>query len=130
VVKRISITIDEDLYNQLNRAMVKLGESNRSRFLANLVREALKELEQGVSNFALVIVVYDHRVGEVDKTLTEIQHEYRDIIRVTTHIHLDERHCAEVLHVLGDASRVEELVRSISLLRRGLKYVKVVPVAY
>jgi len=130
MVKRISITIDEDLYNQLNRAMVKLGESNRSRFFANLVREALKELEQGASNFALVIVVYDHRVGEVDKTLTEIQHEYRDIIRVTTHIHLDEKHCAEVLHVLGDVSRVEELVRSISLLRRGLKYVKVVPITY
>ncbi|MEL9991275.1 MAG: CopG family ribbon-helix-helix protein [Thermoproteus sp.] len=130
MVKRISITLDDSVYKHLDAAMASAGETNRSRFIANLVEQALVEYGRVKANFALIVLVFDHTVGEVDKVLTEIQHDYRDVIKVTTHIHLDEKNCAEVVHAAGDPDRIEELARRVKQLKRGLKFVRVVPVAY
>jgi len=123
-VRRISIALEEDVYRLIDKAMLSLGETNRSRFISSLISNCLAESAFEGEVFGLVVMVYDHEVGEVDKALTHIQHEYRDLIRVTTHVHLGERDCAEVIHVVGSAQKVQELLRDISRVRKGLKYLR------
>lgn len=126
-MRRITITIDDELYKAMEEAMAKLGEANRSRFIASAISSYLAEASPPEGRvFALIIVVFDHEVGEVDKEITSIQHEYRDVIRVSTHIHLTEDLCAEVIHIVGDSSKVREIANRLSRIERGVKYFKVV----
>lgn len=123
-IRRVSIALEEDVYKLIDKAMLSLGETNRSRFISSLLSNCLAEQIAEGNVFGLVVMVYDHEIGEVDKALTHIQHEYRDLIRVSTHVHLGERDCAEVIHVVGDVQRVQSLMREISQVRRGLKFLR------
>lgn len=126
-MRRISITIDDDLYEMMEKTLAKLGEVNRSRFITSALNNYLSEVmipEEG-QVFSLVVIIFNHEVGEVDKEITSVQHDYRDIIKVTTHIHLTEDLCAEVIHIVGDSRRVREIVNRLSKIERGVKYLRV-----
>ncbi|AFA38937.1 putative transcriptional regulator [Pyrobaculum oguniense TE7] len=124
-MKRISLTLDDKLYKEMENAMSILGETNRSRFVASIIAEKISELVQKPMA-SIIIYIYDHEVGEVAKNLTEIQHEFRDVIRASTHIHLDDRNCLEVIHALGDSERIRGLVTRMSRVGRGLRFLRVV----
>ncbi len=124
-MKRISLALDDKLYKEMENAMSVLGETNRSRFVASIIAEKISELVQRPMA-SIIVYIYDHEVGDVAKTLTEIQHEFRDVIRAATHIHLDDRNCLEVIHALGDSERIRELVTRMSRVGRGLKFLRVV----
>lgn len=126
-MRRITITIDDDLYEMMEKTLAKLGEVNRSRFITSALNNYLSEVmipEDG-QVFSLVVIIFNHEVGEVDKEITSVQHDYRDIIKVTTHIHLTEDLCAEVIHIVGDSRRVREIVSRLSKIERGVKYLRV-----
>jgi CopG family nickel-responsive transcriptional regulator len=124
-MKRISLALDDELYKKLELAMATLGETNRSRFVASLIAEKVAEIvETPVAS--VIVFVYDHKVGEVSKALTEVQHDYRDVIRASTHVHLDGRNCLEVIHAVGTGERIRELVWRISRIGRGLRFLRVV----
>ncbi|MCY0891344.1 MAG: CopG family ribbon-helix-helix protein [Nitrososphaerota archaeon] len=124
-MKRISLTLDDKLYKEMENAMSILGETNRSRFVASIIAEKISELVQKPMA-SIIVYIYDHEVGEVAKNLTEIQHEFRDVIRASTHIHLDDRNCLEVIHALGDSERIRGLVTRMSRVGRGLRFLRVV----
>lgn len=124
-MKRISLALDDKLYREIENVMSIVGETNRSRFIASIIAEKISEIVQRPMA-SIIVYVYDHEVGEVVKNVTEIQHEFRDVIRATTHIHLDDRNCLEVIHALGDSDRIKELVTRISRIGRGLKHLRVV----
>jgi len=124
-MKRISLALDDKLYREIENVMSIVGETNRSRFIASIIAEKISEIVQRPM-VSIIVYVYDHEVGEVVKNLTEIQHEFRDVIRITTDIHLDDRNCLEVIHALGDSDRIRELVTRISRIGRGLKHLRVV----
>jgi CopG family nickel-responsive transcriptional regulator len=124
-MKRISLALDDMLYREIENVMSIVGETNRSRFIASIIAEKISEIVQRPM-VSIIVYVYDHEVGEVVKNLTEIQHEFRDVIRITTDIHLDDRNCLEVIHALGDSDRIKELVTRISRIGRGLKYLRVI----
>ncbi|ABL87375.1 transcriptional regulator, CopG family [Pyrobaculum islandicum DSM 4184] len=125
MVRRISIVLDDELYKEMERYMTEIGEVNRSRFIASLIAEKVGEAAK-TPVASLIAIVYDHEVGDVAKHLTEVQHDFNDIIRVATHVHLDERNCLEVIHAVGDAQRIRELTSRISRIGRGIRYLKVV----
>lgn len=124
-MKRISLTLDDKLYKEMENAMSLLGETNRSRFVASIIADKISELVQKPMA-SIIVYIYDHEVGEVAKNLTEIQHEFRDVIRASTHIHLDDRNCLEVIHALGDSERIRDLVTRMSRVGRGLRFLRVV----
>ncbi len=128
-IKRISIAIDEDLLKAIDDLMVRQGEVNRSRFISALLANAIASMYEEVKAkavFSLIVLMYDHEVGEVDKTITEIQHVYRDVIRVTTHIHVTDRDCIEVIHAIGSYERIQDLVTRLSAIKRGVKFLRVI----
>ncbi|ACB39359.1 CopG family ribbon-helix-helix protein [Pyrobaculum neutrophilum] len=127
MVKRISIVLDDDLYKEMERLMTELGEVNRSRFIASVIAEKIGEASK-TPVASLVVIVYDHEVGDVAKHLTEVQHDFNDVIRVTTHVHLDERNCMEVIHAVGEGQRIRELTSRISRIGRGIRFLKVINV--
>ena len=57
----------------------------------------------------VITLIYDHHAGRIAERLTELQHGHLEQVVTTTHVHLDERRCLEVILLRGSAGHVREL---------------------
>jgi CopG family nickel-responsive transcriptional regulator len=75
-----------------------------------------------------IVVIYDHETRGVEEALTNTQHHNQDIISSTMHIHLDDRHCLEMIAVKGEVKDVQDLAKELTR-QRGVKQTKLALVA-
>ncbi len=130
-ITRVSLTLPQDLLNELNRSLKAQGYASRSEavrdslrdFLANYKwRQKLKGERLGV-----VILVYEHDVRGLSDRLMDIQHENANIISTVQHLHVDAKNCLETLIVRGPAEDIRKLVDRLGALR-GVKQAKLMVV--
>ena len=91
----------------------------------------LKLVERDPRIFKLRMVIlftYHHDSHGLQESLTDLQHEFRQIANWTTHIHLDESSCLEIVSVRGKVKRIQALARGI-MNRRGVMQLKLSTVA-
>ncbi|MCG2866811.1 MAG: CopG family ribbon-helix-helix protein [Vulcanisaeta sp.] len=127
--RRVSLALDEELLRTIDGLMVKQGEINRSRFINSLLTNALAGIMEETTGgyvLSLVVLMYDHELGDVEKNVTDLQHEFKDLIRVTTHVHVGDRDCVEVIHAMGEYGKVQELVSRLSAIKKGIKFMRVI----
>ena len=123
---RFGVSVDQDLLKKFDSRNRRKGYVNRSEALRDLVRECLVSEEWGVSKGArvgVVSLVYNHHKLELPKTLAHEQHKKHSLIVATTHVHLDEHNCLEVLILRGKAQEVKKLAEHL-ISRRGVKHGK------
>ena len=116
-LSRFSISIEKGLLGRLEQLVKRSKYGNRSEFVRDLLRERLVE-EEWKGNEEVVgtiTLVYDHETRELSKKLTRLQHHHHDLVLASTHVHLDEHMCAEMVLTRGRASEIEEMA---SLLRQ------------
>ena len=56
---------------------------------------------------ATITLVYDHHVRELSERLTEIQHQFGEMVISTLHVHVDHHHCMEVIAARGGAEKLK-----------------------
>lgn len=119
---RFGVSIPGSLLKSFDQLMVQKGHQNRSEAIRDLIRDSLvkEEWASGKENVGTVTIVYSPHKRELSNVLTHLQHQYCKSIISTTHIHLDEDNCLEVLIVRG---RGEE-IKAISDRLIGIKGVK------
>ncbi len=97
------------------------GFKDRSKALQATMRDFITGEEQahlkGGSITGALLMVYNHETRGIDSRLTDLEHENREIIASSTHMHLGVAHCLKVLVVRG---RVEK-VRTLEKRLRNLK---------
>nr|WP_028579893.1 nickel-responsive transcriptional regulator NikR [Desulfogranum japonicum] len=122
MLKRFSISLEENLLGKFDTYLEDKGYSNRSEAVRDLIRKALvnEEWEQDAEVVGVVTLVYDHHRPQLQERITELQHDYYQQITSTTHVHMDHHNCLEVTIVKGKASSVQELAESLIALR-GVK---------
>ncbi len=106
--------------NQFDQLIQARGYANRSEAIRDLVRDALvaREWEEGDGEVAgTITLVYDHHTAGLTDTLTELQHEYHDLIISTVHVHLDEHNCLETLIVRGSPREAKQLADQLISLK-------------
>ncbi len=111
-VTRIGISLDPALLDNFDELIRKKGYTARSEAIRDLIRRALIEeswKHEGLSVVGTITLMYDHHTGNVQEKLMEIQHDYRDRISSTIHVHLDDEKCLETLLVEGEVKDVREL---------------------
>jgi CopG family nickel-responsive transcriptional regulator len=108
---RFGVAMERGLLEQFDSLTSRKGYANRSEALRDLVRKALDDeaWRQGQHICATITLVYDHHVRELTERLTEIQHDWGDLIISTLHVHLDHHHCMEVIAARGPASEVKAM---------------------
>jgi len=108
---RLSFTIEEDLMRKMSRLMKRAHFKNRSEFIRDLVRSRLVELEweRDAGAIGTITLVYDHDTRRLSDKLTRLQHRHRNAVLATTHVHLDNHLCAEMIMVKGRAHVIEDL---------------------
>ena len=114
---RTSFSIERPLLARLEQMAAQSSYTNRSEFLRDMIRQHLVEQEWQANEVAVgtITLVYDHHSRLLMEKLTDEQHRHHDVILATTHVHLDEHMCVEMILTRGPAKQLRELA---GLLRK------------
>src|SRR5262245_17473371 len=128
-MQRVTITIDDDLADELDRFMTARGYANRSEAIRDLARSGLQQssLETSTSRdcVATLSYVYDHEARELPKRLTREFHDHHDLAQATLHVHLDHDSCLEVTVLKGKSKDVKAFADHV-IAERGVRHGHVV----
>ncbi len=119
-VERVGVSFEPELLVKFDQLIKSKGYTNRSEAIRDLVRKSLleSEVERGKGNvIGTLTIIYDHDVGDVTNRLLHLQHHHHGEISSTTHIHIDEHKCLEVLVVRGSAKNVRKLADNIRAIK-------------
>jgi CopG family nickel-responsive transcriptional regulator len=127
-LKRFGVAVESELLDRFDRAIAGKGYATRSEALRDLMRERLVEEEwrSDEETVGVVTLVYDHGVRELTERLTELQHHFTGQVISTLHVHLDVRHCLEVILVRGTGRVLGAFADRLAGLK-GVVYGKLVP---
>ncbi len=123
-LERYTITMPRDLFVAFDERIRRRGYANRSEAIrdlvrADLVREKAARPDERVA--ATITMVFDHHQRELNEKLTDIQHDFGELIISTLHVHLDHHNCMEVLVVRGQVSRIQSLADALAI-QKGVKH--------
>jgi len=127
-LERFGVSMDATLLREFDRRIREKGYRTRSEAVRDLVRDSLVEGEwevQARQVVGTVTVVYDHHTRELTHVLTELQHQFHDALICTTHVHLNEHNCLEVIVVKGRNEYVRVIADRL-ISTRGVKHGKLV----
>lgn len=125
---RFGISADERLLEKFDALIAEKGYVNRSEAIRDLMRNALVDEQWSVGEeeaVGTVTLVYDHHASDLAERLTEQQHSHHHEIISALHIHLDERHCLEVVVLRGRARDIARLASAL-IGTKGVKHGKFV----
>jgi CopG family nickel-responsive transcriptional regulator len=130
-MQRVTMTIDEDLMESLDRYMEASGHRNRSEAVRDLVRAGLLQqggVEDGARRcMAALVYVYDHETRQLSKRLLNDHHSHADLSIATLHVHIDAQSCLEVSLLRGQKAEVEHFAQHV-IGERGVRYGQLVVV--
>ena len=114
---RFSVAMPEDLLMSFDAFVARRGlAKNRSEVVRDLVRDALVndaiELP-GTEVMGTLTIVFNHHASDVQEKLHTIQHSHFGMIVSTTHVHLDEDTCLEVIILRGETTDVRDIADQI-----------------
>lgn len=121
---RFSVAMPEELLMRFDALVAQRGVmKNRSELVRDLVREALVKEEAempGAEIMGTLTIIYGHHASDVQETLHNIQHSYCGLVVATTHVHLDEDNCLEVIILRGESTDIHKISNMI-LGTKGVK---------
>jgi len=130
-IERVGVAFEPELLRDFDIMVRRKGYASRSEAVRDLVRRSIIESAVKDDNSDVIgtlTIVYDHDAPGVTDRLLELQHHHHDEIMTTTHIHLDEDKCLEVLIVRGRSRAVRTLADNIKALK-GVKHGELVVTA-
>ena len=119
-VVRFSVSLPEDAATGLDRITSERGFSSRSQCLASLIREQIVEHTSEAGTrvmMGLITLIYDHRKAQLQRKLTELQHQYlREIITIQL-VHLERHHTMQIVLVQGPVQNLRNIANAAISLK-------------
>jgi CopG family nickel-responsive transcriptional regulator len=108
---RFSFSIEKSLAEKLEKMIRENHYENRSEFIRDLVRGKMVADEWEADGEALgtISLLYDHHKRQLSEKLIAVQHHHAAKVLASTHVHLDERICAEMIMVKGKVGDIRHL---------------------
>lgn len=123
----ISITLPPDLLRKFEDFMQSKGYYSRSEAFRDAVRGLISESElaglQSENVAATIMVTCDYERKDVDYKMTEVRHEFDDVVIENVHRHIGEKYCLEIFIAQGNNSRISTLVNRLRGMH-GIQQVK------
>jgi len=131
-VTRFSVSLPPPLLEELDEAWKTMQYENRSKAIHDAVRSFITEFEWmreevGRITGAVLVLYYLDKPGLLDE-IARTQHQFKDVIASTLHVHLEENKCLEIIAVEGRAGEVRSLAQLL-MAKKGVKQVKVAAMA-
>ncbi len=124
----ISISLNEKLLEEIDQLKEELGFSGRSEVIRTSTRMLIadnqeKKALKGDIN-SILILIHDQKAED---KVTEIKHDFEDIINTQIHSHLKDNKCLEIFIMEGDAQRTN-MLRKLFQTSRKMDHVKLVSI--
>lgn len=108
----ISISLNENIIQELDKLQRILGFSGRSEIVRASVRNLLleeKRIEEleGVLH-SVLLVIHDEKS---DQEISEMRHGYDQIINTHIHNKIDKDRCLEIFVLFGDAKDIKNMAK-------------------
>lgn len=131
-VTRFSVSLPPPLVEKLDKTWRSMRYENRSKAIHDAVRSFITEFEwmqkdSGRITGAVLVLYYLDKPGLLDE-ITKTQHQFRNAISSTLHVHLEDNKCLEIIAVEGSVQEIRSLAQSL-MTKRGVKQVKVAAIA-
>jgi len=131
-VTRFSVSLPPPLLKRLDEAWKSMQYEDRSKAIHDAVRSFISEFEwmqkdNGQITGAVLVLYYLDKPGLLDE-IARVQHQFRNVISSTTHLHLEENKCLEMIAVRENTQEVRSLTQ-ILMAKKGVKQVKVAALA-
>ncbi len=122
-IVRFGVSLEKELLDKFDRLIKEKKYPNRSEAIRDLIRENLvkREWVEGKEVAGAITLVFDHHKRELVNTLTDVQHDFHQLIISSQHIHLDHDNCLEIIVVRGKPIEVRGLADKLKSTK-GVKY--------
>jgi CopG family nickel-responsive transcriptional regulator len=108
----VSISLNEDILNEIDKLQKSLGFSGRSEVIRAGIRTFVSEEKQkadlsGKQN-AILLVIHD---DEYDDVVAGIKHNYENLISTHLHSKIDGERCMELFILAGGSKHVKAITQ-------------------
>ena len=115
----ISISLNENIIEELDKLQKFLGFSGRSEIVRASVRNLLLEEKRidelsGVLH-SVLLVIHDEKS---DQEISEIRHGFDKIINTHIHNKIDKDRCLEIFVLYGDAREIKNITKKFQVNRK------------
>ncbi len=131
-VTRFSVSLPPPLVEKLDEAWKNMKYENRSKAIHDAVRSFITEFEwmreeAGRITGAVLVLHYLNKPGLLEE-ITKAQHQFKNVISSTLHVHLEDNKCLEIIAVEGSVQDIRSLTQ-VLMAKKGVKQVKVAAMA-
>lgn len=123
-IERVGVSFEPRLLSKFDTLLKKRGYTNRSEAIRDLIRKEIIESEMKEEDCTVIgtlTIIYDHEIGNITNKLLHLQHHHHQEITFTTHIHVDDCTCLEIVVIRGQLSHVRKFSENIKALK-GVKH--------
>ena len=117
----VSITLPSQLLKKFDEFMKTRGYYSRSEAFRDALRNLMAEAEiakiEGEKVATTIMVTRDYARKNVESKISELKHEFDDVVVESLHRHIDKKYCLDIFIAEGDYKRILDLVGRI----RGMK---------
>ncbi len=122
----ISISINDKMLEELDRIQNELGFSGRSEIIRAATRMFLTDAKEKTTTSGkikgVLLLIHPH---EAENIVTEIKHDFLDIIYTQVHNRFKEGKCLELFILDGESSRIKKLTNEFQKIEK-IEHVKLI----
>jgi CopG family nickel-responsive transcriptional regulator len=110
-VTRFGVSLEKELLDALDKYAEENQYTNRSQAIRGLINNNIVTSKWQCNNLVAgsITLVYDHHKNNILSSLTDLQHDYHNVILSALHFHLEHDLCMEIIAVKGKAIVLTEL---------------------
>ncbi len=111
-VQRISISLPDAVYRELDEMIAERGIESRSKLIAELITQAVTEHQEDKGDQIMagaITLIYDEAKGQLLQRLAEIERQHIDEVISSLHVQLENNHRMEVILVQGPAAKLRQI---------------------
>jgi CopG family transcriptional regulator, nickel-responsive regulator len=115
-VQRISVSLPERIFRELDQMVAERGLENRSKAIAEMISQFVLERREVSGDpvmAGMIALVYDECRGSLAQRLFELERTYRKEVISSLHVQLEENHRMEVVVVQGPVHILNEITDKI-----------------
>jgi len=123
---RFSVSVTPDLLKDFDEVVSEIGYTRSSAIqvaMRDFITDHKWTLDPKAKIVGAITMIYDHDIRGLGDTLTDLQHTFLEAITSTTHVHLNERDCLEIIVFKGVVKEIQGLAEKLMTLR-GIEQVK------
>jgi len=126
-LSRIGVSLPSHLLESFDAILYDRGYSSRSEGIRDAIRTYIRYYkwmgELTGERQGVITLVYDHHQRNLLEAITEVEHQYSDMIHASLHSHVTHSRCVEILLIRGDAKEIKKVSERLMSLK-GVESVK------